>query len=151
MKITLTSEESVRFEPTSGSMTIEAESPDRQYSPFHMLASSLAFCTHSILASWASTAKIAADRLVIDVSWTFADDPHRVGTMDVAFDWPELPPNRRAAARRVAELCTVHATLMHAPAITIHAAGESASAAAATPAAPAPPAAAPRPVGAGRS
>jgi uncharacterized OsmC-like protein len=154
VKITLTSEESVRFEPTPGPMTIEAESADRQYSPFHMLASSLAFCTHSILASWASTAKIAADRLVVDVSWTFADDPHRVGTMDVSFDWPELPANRRAAARRVAELCTVHATLMHAPTIAIHAADEAAGAAPGQgPAAATPPAAAapPSPVAAGRS
>lgn len=124
MKITLTSEDSLRLEQTPGPMTIEAGSPDRLYSPFHMLASGLAFCTYSILASWATTAKIAADRLVIDVAWTFADDPHRVGTIDLAFDWPELPPNRHAAARRVAELCTIHATLLHAPAITIRAAGE---------------------------
>ncbi|HET7459564.1 MAG TPA: OsmC family protein [Gemmatimonadaceae bacterium] len=150
MKITLTSEESLRLEQAPGPMTIEAESSDRQYSPFHMLASGLALCTYSILASWATTAKLAATRLVIDVSWTFADDPHRVGTMDVSFDWPELPVNRRAAARRVAELCTVHATLMHPPAITIHAAGETApSAAPGVAHTPAPAAGAP--VGAGRS
>ena len=135
MKITLTSEDSLRLEQTPGPMTIEAGSPDRLYSPFHMLASGLAFCTYSILASWATTAKISADRLVIDVAWTFADDPHRVGTIDLAFDWPELPPNRHAAARRVAELCTIHATLLHAPAITIHAAGETAPTTDATPAA----------------
>lgn len=133
MKITLTSEESLRLEQTPGPMTIEAESPDRLYSPFHMLASGLAFCTYSILVSWAATAKIDANRLVIDVSWTFADDPHRVGTMDLTFDWPELPANRHATARRVAELCTVHATLMHAPTITIHAAGETPPVATATP------------------
>ena len=135
MKITLTSEDSLRLEQTPGPMTIEAGSPDRLYSPFHMLASGLAFCTYSILASWATTAKISADRLVIDVAWTFADDPHRVGTIDLAFDWPELPPNRHAAARRVAELCTIHATLRHAPAITIHATGETAPTTDATPAA----------------
>ena len=135
MKITLTSEDSLRLEQTPGPMTIEAGSPDRLYSPFHMLASGLAFCTYSILASWATTAKISADRLVIDVAWTFADDPHRVGTIDLAFDWPELPPNRHPAARRVAELCTIHATLLHAPAITIHATGETAPTTDATPAA----------------
>ena len=135
MKITLTSEDSLRLEQTPGPMTSEAGSPDRLYSPFHMLASGLAFCTYSILASWATTAKISADRLVIDVAWTFADDPHRVGTIDLAFDWPELPPNRHAAARRVAELCTIHATLLHAPAITIHATGETAPTTDATPAA----------------
>jgi uncharacterized OsmC-like protein len=42
-----------------------------------------------------------------------------VGTMDLTFTWPSLPENRRQAAERVAEMCTVHATLMHAPTITI--------------------------------
>jgi uncharacterized OsmC-like protein len=124
VKITLTSEESIRLEPTPGPMTIEAESADRLYSPFHMLASGLAFCSYSILASWASQAKIPADDLAIDVAWTFAEEPHRIGTIDIAFDWPSLPPARRAVARRVAALCPIHGTLTHAPAITIHAAGE---------------------------
>ena len=37
MKITLTGEESLRIEPTTGMLTIEAPSQDRHYSPFHMI------------------------------------------------------------------------------------------------------------------
>jgi hypothetical protein len=37
----------------------------------------------------------------------------------LTYDWPSLPANRIVAARRVAELCTVHATLQHPPQITI--------------------------------
>ena len=37
----------------------------------------------------------------------------------VLFDWPSLPANRVNAAKRVAEMCTVHATLMHPPRIEI--------------------------------
>jgi uncharacterized OsmC-like protein len=119
MKITLLSDESLRLEPIEGPMTIEAMSADQQYSPFHMLGSALAFCTFSVLHAWASHAKIGTDKLAIDVSWSFAENPHRVGEVRLSFAWPELPPSRLNAAKRAAELCTVHATLMHPPAIRI--------------------------------
>jgi uncharacterized OsmC-like protein len=118
MKLTLRSENSLRFEPDDGALTIEAASPDLSYSPFHMLAS-LAYCTFSVLYAWAENAGLQANDVVLDVGWEFADDPHRVGRIDLRFTWPSLPANRMAAAERVAELCTIHATLLHPPAITI--------------------------------
>ena len=119
MKITLLSDDAIRLEPIAGPMTIEASSAEMVYSPFHMLASSLASCTFSVMESWASHAKIPLDDLVIDVRWKFGDEPHRVSDIAVTFDWKSLPPNRIAAAKRVAELCTVHATLHHPPLVTI--------------------------------
>lgn len=119
MKITLLADDAIRLEPVSGPMTIEAASADMTYSPFHMLASSLATCTFSVMESWATHAKIPLDDLVIDVRWKFGDEPHRVSDMAVTFDWKSLPANRIAAARRVAELCTIHATLHHPPHVTI--------------------------------
>ena len=119
MKITLLSDDAIRLEPTPGAMTIEALSEEQQYSPFHMLASSLAYCTFSVLYAWAEHADLAADDLTLEVRWTFADDPHRVGSLSLDFTWPSLPEKRLAAARRVAEMCTVHATLLHPPSIAI--------------------------------
>jgi len=127
MKITLIADDHIRLEPVPGAMTIEAASAEMTYSPFHMLASSLATCTFSVIESWASHAKLPLDDLTIDVRWKFGEDPHRVSDFDVAFAWPSLPANRVAAAKRVAELCTVHATLLHAPTITIAPATEVAS------------------------
>ena len=121
MKITLLSDESLRLDGLGGSLTIEAESPDQSYSPFHMLASGLAVCTHSVLMSWATNAKIQADDLAIEVSWSFAEKPHRVGDMKLTFEWANLPKERVETARRVAALCTVHATLQHPPTISIDA------------------------------
>ena len=117
MKITLLGEDGVRLEPIPGPMTIEADSADQLYSPFHMLASSLAFCTYSVLASWASNAKIESGDIAIQVNWTFAEDPHRVGEIDMKIEWPSLPEARRSAASRVADLCAVHASLTHPPTI----------------------------------
>lgn len=117
MKITLLGEDGIRLEPIPGPMTIEADSADQRYSAFHMLASSLAFCTYSVLASWASNAKFASDDIAIDVKWTFVEDPHRVGDMDMRIEWPSLPEARRSAASRVADLCAIHGTLTHPPTI----------------------------------
>lgn len=119
MKITLLSEDSIRLEPVPGPMTIEALTAEQSYSPFHMLAGGLAYCTFSVLYAWAEHAKLDARDLTIDVAWTFADDPHRVAGYDLRFNWPALPPNRLEAARRVAELCTVHATFLHPPVVSI--------------------------------
>jgi uncharacterized OsmC-like protein len=115
MKITLVGEDGIRLEPTTGPMTIEASSADQLYSPFHMVASGLAFCTYSVLASWASNARLGSDDIIVNVRWKFVDDPHRVGDIDMNIEWPSLAPERKAAARRVADMCAVHATLTHAP------------------------------------
>lgn len=127
MKITLLGDDAIRLEPVPGPLTIEAPSPEASYSPFHMLASGLASCTFSVLHSWATHAKLEVDDLALEVRWRFADDPHRVSDIDVRFEWPSLPANRRTAATRVAEMCTVHATLLHPPRIAIAAADEPAS------------------------
>ena len=126
MKITLLSDDAIRLEPIPGPMTIEASSAEMSYSPFHMLGSSLATCIFSVINSWATHAKIPVDDLVIDVRWKFGDEPHRVSDIEVTFDWKSLPANRIAAARRVAELCTVHATLLHPPHVTIEPAARAA-------------------------
>jgi uncharacterized OsmC-like protein len=117
MKITLIAEDGIRLEPIPGPMTIEAESADQLYSPFHMLASGLAFCTYSVLVSWATNAKLMSDDIVIEVRWQFAEDPHRVGSIQMSIEWPSLPPQREKAAERVAEMCAIHATLMHSPTV----------------------------------
>jgi uncharacterized OsmC-like protein len=119
VKITLLSDDAIRLEPTPGALTVEAMTETQSYSPFHMLASGLAYCTFSVLASWAAHAGLEVDDLTLEVRWTFADEPHRVGSMDVQFTWPSLPEKRLEGARRVAELCAVHATLHHPPAISI--------------------------------
>lgn len=117
MKILLLSEERIRLEGTGGPLSIEADSPEMQYSPFHMVAGGLATCIFSILYSWASNADIAADDLAIEVEWKFAEEPHRVGSYRVDVAWPSLPEERRAAAERVAHMCPVHKTLEHSPTI----------------------------------
>ena len=117
LKITLLSDERLRLEDAAGPLTIEADSAEKQYSPFHMMASGLAVCTYSVLASWAANAKLAVDDLALEVGWTFAEEPHRVGSYQVVIEWPSLPEARRTAAVRAAALCTVKKTLEMPPTI----------------------------------
>jgi uncharacterized OsmC-like protein len=119
MKIVLTSAESLRLEPTPGQLTIEAPSADQEYSPFHMLGSSLATCTFSVLQSWATNRNLSVDDLRVDVSWSFVDTPHRIGSMQVSLEWPSLASDMWPRALRVANLCAVHNTLTHSPEILV--------------------------------
>lgn len=117
MKITLVSDETVRFEETAGPLTIEAPSADVVYSPFHMLASAVADCTYFTVKSWATNAKIDAGDLVVEVTIGFAEHPHRVGSVDVKLIWPSLPAERTEAAKRAAAVCPIHQTLLHSPTV----------------------------------
>jgi uncharacterized OsmC-like protein len=123
VKITLLSADRLRLEAVPGALTIEAESPEMVYSPFHMVASGLATCIFSVLASWADTADVAMDDLAVEVTWRFADVPHRVGSYEVTLLWASLPENRRSAAGRVAGLCPIHATFHHPPTIEVEVQG----------------------------
>lgn len=130
MKITLLDDESIRLEVDEGPMTIEAIEQEQQYSPFHMLASSLATCTFSVMYSWATHTKQKVEDLVIDVGWKFAEDePKRVSDMRLTFEWPSLPPKKVEAAKRVAAMCTIHATLTHTANVEITAKGSATEAA----------------------
>jgi uncharacterized OsmC-like protein len=119
VKITLLSDERIRLDGKAGPLSVEAESAEMQYSPFHMLASGLATCTYSVLASWGTHAKLPVDDLAIEVGWKFAEEPHRVGEMNVDVIWPSLPEARRNAAVRAAGLCTVARTFEQPPKVAV--------------------------------
>jgi uncharacterized OsmC-like protein len=121
MRILLTGEESLRIEPTPGPLTIEAPTPDRSYSPFHMLGSALGACTFSVLQSWASNKNIGVDDLTVDISWKFMEGQHRVESMRVKLDWESLSSELWPRAIRAAQLCGVHQTLTRQIDITVDA------------------------------
>ncbi len=114
----LLSEDRLRVQGGAGPLSVEADSAEMTYSPGHMLASSLAVCTYSILQSWATNADIPAADLAVEVGFGYVEKPHRIGKMEVALDWPSLPAERREAARRAAGLCPIHRTLHALPEVT---------------------------------
>jgi uncharacterized OsmC-like protein len=119
VKISLLSEYSIRLEAQAGMLTVEAADEKMQYSPFHMLASGLATCSWSVLASWATNAALDVGDLAIEVRWSFVEEPHRIGEIGMDIQWPSLPPERAPLAKRAAALCAIHATFMHPPRLVI--------------------------------
>jgi uncharacterized OsmC-like protein len=121
MKITLTGEESLRIEPSSDPLSIQAESRDQSYSPFHMLGSALGMCTFSVMQSWGSNKSIGVDDLRIDVSWRFVEGEHKLATMNVKLEWPSLSAELWPRAIRAAQICGVHRTLSRGIEVTVDA------------------------------
>jgi uncharacterized OsmC-like protein len=119
MRIVLESDDELVALPTEEPVTIHAHSPELSYSAFHMLASGLATCVLSVLHTWASNAGLPTENLAVRVKWKFVEDPHRVGSYELTLHWPDLPPDRVAAAERVTEQCAVHETFAHPPHITV--------------------------------
>lgn len=115
MKIVLETEARIRLvdDDVDDDAGFAFDAGDAGLSPFHLLAAALATCTHSVLHGWAEHAKLPMEGLEIVVDWVLGDDPVRVTRMDMEIRWPGLPPARRPAATRAAELCTVHNTLGH--------------------------------------
>jgi uncharacterized OsmC-like protein len=58
--------------------------------------------------------------LRVTTGWNYAEQPHRVGRVDVQVAFRgELEAAMRERLRRVAEACTVHQTLAHPPEIRV--------------------------------
>ncbi len=120
MKLLLVSDFLVRLEPTPGPFTIEG-ADGVAFSAFHMVAGGLAYCTFSVLHTWATNAQLDPSDLSLEVEWTLVEKPRRVGRFDLRFTWPSLPADRLERAHRAAEACAVHQTL-HNP-TEVHVAG----------------------------
>jgi uncharacterized OsmC-like protein len=114
MRLILETETRIRLEYRD-SLDLEVDSAELHFSPLHMLAASLATCSMAVLLAWADTIKLSGHGLVLVLEWEYAEGPYRVGQYLMTIDWPNLPEQRRPVALRVAEQCTVDATLRFPP------------------------------------
>lgn len=96
---------------------VESADPRAHYSALQMFATSMALCTYSVLVAYSEQINADTHSMVVRIQWDYADDPYRIGNIDMHIQWPELPPSRLHAAQRVAEQCTLHHTLAHPPAV----------------------------------
>lgn len=116
MKLILEDEQRIRLRyDDSLELEVDSAAPLVHFSPVHMLAASLATCTMAVLLAWADTIRLRGSDLAIVLEWDYAEGPYRVGEYRMTIDWPGLPEQRRPVALRVAEQCTVDATLRYPP------------------------------------
>lgn len=114
MEVEVRGETELVVRAAGGGLSVR-EGDGGHFGPLPMLAASLGTCTLSVLLSWAENAGLDPSGLEVVVGWEYVDDPYRVGSYDQEIRWPGLPEDRRTAARRVADQCTVHHTLEHPP------------------------------------
>ncbi len=62
---------------------------------------------------------LSTDGLRVTCAYTWAENPHRVGAIDVAVEAPGLPESRQIAFERVIEHCTVHSSLVSPPDVNV--------------------------------
>lgn len=115
MLLTIIDEEHIQLQMGGeDGLNVEGE----PFGPLPMLALSLALCSASVIQSYAETAGLDMEGLTIDLRWEYVNDPYRVGRYDMTLHIPAtVPATRHRAIIRAADTCTVHATLMHPPAI----------------------------------
>ena len=115
-----------RFDVVSGRHTIVTDQPvedggqDAGMSPVEFFVGSLASCVAYFVGRYCVRHKIACGGFTVDADWSFAEQPHRVGSVSMRINLPvELPGDQRERLLKVAHGCTVHQSLAVPPAVDI--------------------------------
>lgn len=94
---------------------VESRDPEAHFSALPMFHVSLGLCTYSVVAEYGRRFDAPAEGLEVQMEWEYAEDPYRVGRIDMDIRWPGLPESRVQAVERAAAQCTIHNTLHHPP------------------------------------
>jgi len=88
--------------------------------PAEAFVAALGSCAGVYVLHFAKRHAIAVEGMTIEVDYTYAERPRRVGTMEVRVRMPQpVDPQQQAALQRAAEQCLVHNTLRHPPRVAI--------------------------------
>jgi len=83
-----------------------------------LLMASLGSCIASVLVVYGSHHGYELDGLKVELDWTLADAPHRIGGIHIRVHLPaNVPEAERPVFERVAHSCLIHNTLTHPPKI----------------------------------
>ncbi len=92
---------------------------DTAATPTELFVAGLAACIAYYAERFLRRNQLTTDGLRVTCDFRWAENPHRVGAIDVLVDAPGLTAAKRAAFERVIEHCAVHSTLRHPPQVTI--------------------------------
>jgi putative redox protein len=85
-----------------------------------LLMASLGSCVASVLVLYGEHHGMALEGLRVELDWTIADRPHRVGEIRLRVSLPRgIPGDQRPILERVAHTCLIHNTLTHPPRISM--------------------------------
>ena len=86
-------------------------------SPVELFLAGLASCVAFYAERFLRRHGMTAEGLTVSCDFEWAENPHRVGEIELVVDAPGLEPGRHDAFKRVIEHCTVHNTLQHAASV----------------------------------
>jgi putative redox protein len=126
MKLTAVYYGGTRYDITSGKHRVVTDQPaqdggqDAGMSPVELFVGSVVSCVAYFIGQFCARHNILRDGLSIDADWAMAENPHRVGRIDLAIHLPHrIPPEQKERLLKVAHGCTVHQTIASALTITI--------------------------------
>jgi putative redox protein len=115
-----------RFDITSRGHTLVTDQPvedggqDAGMSPVELFVGSLASCVAYFVGRYCNRHRIPCDGLAIETEWSYAEQPHRVGSIGMRIALPvELTAEQRERLLKVAHGCTVHQSIAMPPSLQI--------------------------------
>jgi uncharacterized OsmC-like protein len=116
-----------RFDVTSGRHTIVTDQPvedggsDAGMSPVELFVGSLGSCVAYFVGRYCARHQIPCEGFTVDVEWSYAEQPHRVGAVELRVNLPSaVTPEQREKLLKVAHGCTVHQSLAVPPKVEIN-------------------------------
>ncbi|MFQ5582085.1 MAG: OsmC family protein [Mariprofundaceae bacterium] len=126
MQLELSHEDGVRFTAHCRTHHFTIDQPtgaggtDAGPTPLELFATSVASCVGYYVVRFLEQAGLPDKKVTIGCDWTISKDmPKRIATVRLHLRIPDLPENRQAAIRRVAERCLIHQTLKQGPELTL--------------------------------
>jgi len=93
---------------------------DLGLAPSELLAASLGSCIAIMVEDYCRRQGCRPGAVRVDVAYELAGEPRRIVALTIDVETPpDLPAKKKAAVRRIAEKCPVHATLESPPMIDI--------------------------------
>jgi putative redox protein len=116
----------VRFDVISGKHSVVTDQPvedgghDDGMGPVELFVGSLASCVGYFVARYCARHQIPCEGFTMEADWTFAEQPHRVGSVELRLNLPSaVTPEQRDKLLKVAHGCTVHQSLTIPPKVEI--------------------------------
>lgn len=126
MNLTVTHKGGSRFDVTSGNHTLVTDQPiedgggDAGMTPVEFFVGSLGSCVAYFVGRYCARHQIPCEGFTIDVEWSYAEQPHRVGAVELRVNLPSVvTPEQREKLLKVAHGCTVHQSITVPPKVEI--------------------------------
>ena len=98
---------------------VEDGGEDSGPTPTELFAVSLASCVAFYAERFLRRNRLSTQGLLVSCAYGWAENPHRVGELELTVDAPGLPAEKREAFARVIDHCTIHNTLKQPPEVRI--------------------------------